>query len=679
MLQRFIAFLLALLVASSPAAAVDINGELKKAQLEKLSSDPTGTEARLYYNTSSKKAKLYNGTAWGELGGSGSGEKNYVTAPSTATGWTTSGTVTATTTTTGANLPRENTTGTGISLASGSAADYVAYCFTIDDADKSRKLKVQWDQKPSSYATGDFDIQVSSFTSASCGGSETALYNNNGETSTDIPNYEGMFAVSFDTTTTDYYGIKFIRRAGSSTLVVSDVVVGPGIRASGAIVGSWYSCTFTGNWSTNTTYTAYCRRVGESLDVDLTISLSGAPDAATLNALTLPTGLTLDASRTSDATPDAISMYYGTGTLYDDSAGSTLSAVVANADATPAGNDLRVLGLDDGATGVVPISVSNTAPWTWASLDRIHLKFTVPILEWRGGGTVNLIQDETLQEPIAYTPSFGGLTSVSLLKATYQRVGSNMRIRGSANATGAVGATITIPLPTGYTIDTTNLNSSATMDLLGYASALDDSAGTFYTGGIYFDSTTTVRVRPSGSTGSWNATTPFTWASADDFSFDFTVPIEQWRGKGIGAIGFGLATTTNAGLRYKPQYVTDASVTGIADATYTTITGTDNITLDPATYLICYGSTMRVESSVIPTYAEGSVKLETTGASLIQAIQVGLARAESARNAGTASSCISYQPVSSTTIRLQARISVVGGTVTSRDARQAYIRVERIQ
>jgi hypothetical protein len=36
--------------------------------LEKLSSDPTGTEGRVYYNTTSKEIRYHNGTAWATIG-----------------------------------------------------------------------------------------------------------------------------------------------------------------------------------------------------------------------------------------------------------------------------------------------------------------------------------------------------------------------------------------------------------------------------------------------------------------------------------------------------------------------------------------------------------------------------------------------------------------------------------
>lgn len=71
----------------SVALGVDINGQLVKAQLEKLSSDPTGSEARIYWNTSSLVPKIYNGTSWLSLyinGATGLFADGSVTAPSIA-------------------------------------------------------------------------------------------------------------------------------------------------------------------------------------------------------------------------------------------------------------------------------------------------------------------------------------------------------------------------------------------------------------------------------------------------------------------------------------------------------------------------------------------------------------------------------------------------------------------
>lgn len=52
---------------------IDLNLlELQNVRLQSLSSDPSAAEAQIYYNTSTKKIRFYNGTAWVSLEDSGS-------------------------------------------------------------------------------------------------------------------------------------------------------------------------------------------------------------------------------------------------------------------------------------------------------------------------------------------------------------------------------------------------------------------------------------------------------------------------------------------------------------------------------------------------------------------------------------------------------------------------------
>lgn len=62
---RFLSGLLALLLVwAVDAFALDINGELKKARLEQLSSDPTGTEGRVFWDTDDNLYRVYDGSSW---------------------------------------------------------------------------------------------------------------------------------------------------------------------------------------------------------------------------------------------------------------------------------------------------------------------------------------------------------------------------------------------------------------------------------------------------------------------------------------------------------------------------------------------------------------------------------------------------------------------------------------
>ncbi len=68
MLRIFIAFVLAFFSVS--ASCLDVNGELKNAQLEKLSADPSSNplEARLYYNTTGDRPKFRDASGWNWFG-----------------------------------------------------------------------------------------------------------------------------------------------------------------------------------------------------------------------------------------------------------------------------------------------------------------------------------------------------------------------------------------------------------------------------------------------------------------------------------------------------------------------------------------------------------------------------------------------------------------------------------
>lgn len=57
------------LLISTAAMALTINGELKQAELERLTADPTAHQGRLYFNTVTNLSRIYDGTAWANLGG----------------------------------------------------------------------------------------------------------------------------------------------------------------------------------------------------------------------------------------------------------------------------------------------------------------------------------------------------------------------------------------------------------------------------------------------------------------------------------------------------------------------------------------------------------------------------------------------------------------------------------
>jgi len=119
----------------------------------------------------------------------------------------------------------------------------------------------------------------------------------------------------------------------------------------------------------------------------------------------------------------------------------------------------------------------------------------------------------------AYTPpaGFNNLPG-SWAVAQWRRVGSNIHINAkylaSGAASGAVLLSMSSLLPAGLTANMATIMFPITAT----KNSVTDWSGTWDGTAFY---------GPNGQT-QWIASVPFTWASADFVSFDFTVPIAQW-------------------------------------------------------------------------------------------------------------------------------------------------------
>jgi hypothetical protein len=351
----------------------------------------TDKEATLAYDTTSGSLMVNNGSTWSAVGsGAGSGEKNYIENPSAATaitGWTAVSHLTVARTTTAADLPREYTTGSGVKITATasqtqSTSTYVYYDFTLDDVDLNKKLKIQWSQKTTgTYTAGQLAVIITTQADRT-----TAVAT---PVTTEIPAADGVFTTSFDTGSTATLSL-VIRATGDMSdnggITISDVVVGPGTQPQGAVVTEWLSYTPTGSWLANTTYTGKWRRVGGNMDVSVKVAVSGAPTSAALT-VNLPTDHTIDTTALVNSTSDNI-----LGRAYVSDTGiNTYPAVVKYSSTSAVG----VSYLDDAASGVVvQTTVTQAAPFTFASGDFVTLEFTVPIAEWAGSGTLNVAQND---------------------------------------------------------------------------------------------------------------------------------------------------------------------------------------------------------------------------------------------------------------------------------------------
>jgi hypothetical protein len=139
-------------------------------------------------------------------------------------------------------------------------------------------------------------------------------------------------------------------------------------------LSEWTAYTPTGTWSTNTTYTGFYKRVGEEMELDITVSTSGAPTSATLN-VNLPSGFTVDTSKLSNT--NTVGGYtLGSATVLDSGTGSFI--------AMPKYKSTTALEMNVVTGSGTEVLVNATTPMTFASGDTVHILARVPITEWAG-------------------------------------------------------------------------------------------------------------------------------------------------------------------------------------------------------------------------------------------------------------------------------------------------------
>lgn len=138
----------------------------------------------------------------------------------------------------------------------------------------------------------------------------------------------------------------------------------------------WASFTPTGAWSSNTTYTGYWRRVGDSIEVKVDLAITGTPTSATLTVNFLPNSWTIDTNKIPNTTA-GLGNIVGHGTVK--SAGNGYQALGRYTTSS----SVTVVTLPDAAASTNRYNnVTQAAPGTFANGDEISLLFTCPITNW---------------------------------------------------------------------------------------------------------------------------------------------------------------------------------------------------------------------------------------------------------------------------------------------------------
>lgn len=349
-------------------------------------STPASGYGRLYATTTGKLKYVNDDGITVEMGSSsGVGEKNYCTNPSgvadvaaaVPTGWANVGDVDIVVTKTAADLPREYTTTAGLKITADantqSTADYVYYDFTLDDVDLNKKLKIQWSQKTTgTYNAGDLAVIITTQADRT-----TAVAT---PVTTAIPAADGVFTTSFDTGSTATLSLVIRATTDMTTnggIVISDVVIGPGIQPQGAVVGEWITYTpAVANLGAGS-YTSYgkWRRVGDSMELLLYFAKDVTPGTgASEVTIALPSGYDIDSTK-----------------------------VTNNIQGTNFGSAYRhrnIMGAVTGGGGTTQLRIIYVTRGDClqgqdvAASDIWHIRATTPIAQWSGSGTLNVAQND---------------------------------------------------------------------------------------------------------------------------------------------------------------------------------------------------------------------------------------------------------------------------------------------
>ena len=312
------------------------------------------TQSNLFLSTSSPEAidrtryvplamirSATSGTVWSGAGSSfvtlakfrhdvessavGAGGVNYIANPSAISnsdGAVATGTCTVTRSTTASELPRENFHTTAWKFAAGAANDYIRFRPKIGDADKNKQLLLSWAQKPESgFAPGDWDIEIYSADSGYTTFTAIPISDN------DVPGGELVYQMPFTSGSADNYEIRFVRKAGSKYLVISDLFFGPKEPISIPNMKDFVrydadlSVTGLGAGGLAQAYAGYSLSAN-MMTIMFNLHKDATPGTGAVNVeINLPPGYTIDTTLYPDTGNPVDTLGYAT--FYDNSTGDT--------------------------------------------------------------------------------------------------------------------------------------------------------------------------------------------------------------------------------------------------------------------------------------------------------------------------------------------------------------------
>ncbi len=192
-------------------------------------------------------------------------------------------------------------------------------------------------------------------------------------------------------------------------------------------------------------------------------------------------------------------------------------------------------------------SITATFPTTARAATPANQQYRLGIYRASSNATANVLQLDNLSVSpsvaayglagsnwTAFTPT-GAWSANTTYTGFYRRVGDTLEMKGTISTSGApTSANATVNLPTGLTIDTAKLTSTAALvsPIQGTVVAIDAAAANYWVQ-AYYSTTTAITFRKDDGDGTIDTTVtqaaPFTFGAGDSIDFHVTgIPITGW-------------------------------------------------------------------------------------------------------------------------------------------------------
>lgn len=262
----------------------------------------------------------------------------------------------------------------------------ISFDFTIDEADKGKVLQGLFEYKVASGTYVDDGLQVWIYY---IDGASSRLIQPTPyliKTSGIVERFPFEFQAQGGASATATYRLIIHCSNATATpfsMQFDNFSVGPQSKSYGSAVTDWISYTPTGTWVSGAAYTSKWRKVGDSIEVEALVTMSGAVTGNfTLN---LPSGLAIDVSKLPGGSISSLEAL-GIATIYKNATSTAYVGMVCLDTAYA----IRIR-LDNSSA-----IVNATSPATFASGDYVGLTFKVPIVGWSSSQVMSSDADTRL-------------------------------------------------------------------------------------------------------------------------------------------------------------------------------------------------------------------------------------------------------------------------------------------